>query len=64
MLWVQHNYMECTTDPMKLHLLELVGEGAFGVVHKACWRGCIVAAKVVPWPVGSNLCSKEMDNLK
>ena len=49
---------------MKLHLLEVVREGAFGVVYKACWRGCVVAAKVVPWPVDTNVCSKEMDNLK
>ena len=47
---------------MKLHLIEVVGEGAFGVVHKACWRGCVVAAKVVP--IDTSVCSKEMDNMK
>ena len=47
-----------------MHLLEVVGEGAFGVVYKACWRGCVVAAKVVPRPVDTNVGSKEMDNLK
>ena len=49
---------------MKLRLLEVVGEGAFGIVHKACWRGCIVAAKVVPWPTEASICSKEIENLK
>ena len=49
---------------MKLHLVEVVGEGAFGVVHKACWRGSIVAAKVVPCPVETKICSKELENLK
>jgi hypothetical protein len=49
---------------MKLRLLEVVGEGAFGIVHKACWRGCIVAAKVIPWPIETSICSKEIENLK
>lgn len=30
-----------------LRLLNLVGQGSFGTVHKAIWRGVIVAAKVI-----------------
>ena len=37
-----------------LHLLEEIGQGSFGVVHKAIWRGKIVAAKVVRAEAGTN----------
>ena len=33
--------------------MEVVGEGTFGVVHKAIWRGTVVAAKVINVPHGS-----------
>ena len=32
--------------------MEVIGEGTFGVVHKAVWRGCVVAAKVINVPSG------------
>ena len=25
----------------------MVGQGSFGAVHKAVWRGCLVAAKII-----------------
>lgn len=31
----------------------LLGEGTFGVVHKAIWRGTVVAAKLINLPSGS-----------
>ena len=34
-------------DSNKLHFLEVIGRGSFGVVHKAVWRGITVAAKVM-----------------
>ena len=30
-----------------------MGEGTFGVVHKAIWRGTVVAAKVINVPAGT-----------
>lgn len=36
----------------------MIGRGSFGVVHKAVWRGIIVAAKVLPM-IGNQ---KSVDN--
>ena len=47
---------------MKLHLLEVIGQGGYGTVYKALWKGTIVAAKVL---VTDNSTScKEADILK
>ncbi len=32
----------------ELRLLEEIGRGSFGVVHRAIWRGTSVAAKILP----------------
>lgn len=40
--------------------LSLIGSGAFGQVHKAVWRGIVVAEKVIPLVAGQN--SKVIDN--
>ncbi len=32
----------------ELRLLEELGRGSFGVVHRAIWRGTSVAAKILP----------------
>ena len=29
-------------------LLNVIGQGSFGTVHAASWRGSLVAAKVIP----------------
>ena len=34
-------------EPQTIQLLCLIGTGAFGHVHKAVWRGTIIAAKIV-----------------
>ena len=34
-------------EPEIIQVLCLIGTGAFGQVHKAVWRGTVVAAKVV-----------------
>ncbi len=31
-----------------IRLLDVIGKGSFGVVHRAIWRGSLVAAKVLP----------------
>ena len=36
-----------------MKFVEVVGEGTFGVVHKAIWCGTVVAAKVISVPCGS-----------
>ena len=36
------------TNVDEVRLLEEIGRGSFGVVHRAVWRGTIVAAKVLP----------------
>ena len=35
-------------DYADLKIIEQVGQGAFGCVYKAVWRGSIVAAKEIP----------------
>ena len=34
-------------DSNTVRLLDMVGQGSFGAVHKAVWRGCLVAAKII-----------------
>ncbi len=31
-----------------MRILEELGRGSFGVVHRAIWRGTLVAAKILP----------------
>ena len=38
----------------KVLLMDLIGSGAFGRVHKAVWRGTLVAAKIIPVPATSS----------
>ena len=39
-----------SADPCNLSLLEIIGRGTYGVIHKAVWRGSIVAAKQITTP--------------
>ena len=32
-------------DSNSVRLLDLVGQGSFGAVHKAVWRGCLSCCK-------------------
>ena len=41
-------YSKLITDPKELTLIKVIGQGSFGVVHLASWRGSLVAAKVIP----------------
>ena len=34
-------------DPKEFKLLNIIGTGSFGKVHRALWRGTFVAAKVI-----------------
>ena len=36
-----------SSNPNNIHLLEVIGRGTYSVVHKAVWRGSIVAAKQI-----------------
>ncbi|MEW5299675.1 MAG: hypothetical protein WDW36_002666 [Sanguina aurantia] len=38
---------EWEIDPTNLLMMEKIGEGEFGVVHKASWNGTIVAVKIL-----------------
>ena len=38
----------CFIDPMKLILLEVIGQGSFETVHLAAWQGILIAAKIIP----------------
>ena len=40
--------LKLITDPKELTLIKVIGQGSFGVVHLASWRGSLVAAKVIP----------------
>ena len=44
MLTLMYNHV----DGNELQLLEVIGQGSFGTVHVASWRGSLIAAKVVP----------------
>ena len=35
------------TDMQKVRLVSIIGQGSFGTVYKAVWRGSVVAAKVI-----------------
>ena len=50
---MQHLYNSTgTTDIM---LLDIIGQGSFGVVHRAIWRGSMVAAKVIALPSSADM---------
>lgn len=34
-------------DPNEVKLLSVIGQGSYGTVHVASWRGSLVAAKVI-----------------
>ena len=54
-------HVHITTDPKKLTLLNIIGSGTVGTVHRACWRGIIVAAKLIP--LQCQVTSKEVMDL-
>lgn len=37
----------CTLGPNEVRLLKIIGQGSFGTVHQAFWRGSLVAVKVI-----------------
>ena len=41
-------------DIHEMKLLNVIGQGSFGTVYKAFWKGTIVAAKVIPMPATSH----------
>jgi len=46
-----------------LKLLSIIGQGSFGTVHRALWRGMMVAAKVIPVSLmdGKEKATKEVE---
>ena len=54
-------------DYRKVSLKEVIGQGGYGTVYKANWRGLVVAAKVIPLPAvsaDSNNVKSEIEFLK
>ncbi len=51
-------------DPEKLHLLAVIGNGAFGVIHKAIWKGSIVAAKVIMLAGNAKIVDNELNSYR
>ena len=48
-----------------LRLISIIGQGNFGIVHKAIWRGSLVAAKVIQIPEGGTLAvNREIETCK
>lgn len=48
-----------------LRLISIIGQGSFGIVHKAMWRGSLVAAKVIQIPEGrTRAVTREIDTCK
>ena len=48
-----------------MKLLEVIGHGTYGQVHKAVWRGKIVAAKVIPAPsINQKIIDNELSVLR
>ena len=56
MFWFDYNYV--TAD--ELRMIEEIGQGAFGRVYKAVWRGSVVAAKVIPIAGNKRILDNEM----
>ena len=50
--------------PNALKLLSVVGSGAFGQVHKAIWRGSVVAAKVIVSAGNNKVVNNELNAYK
>ena len=38
----------------KVYLLKTIGQGTFGIVYEAVWKGTVVAAKVIALPNAKN----------
>ena len=54
-------------DYPKVFLKEVIGQGGYGTVYKANWRGLVVAAKIIPLPAvsaDSNNVKSEIEFLK
>ena len=45
-----HKLKQFSTQWHQVQLLEVIGHGMYGQVHKTIWRGTMVAAKVIPAP--------------
>lgn len=52
------------TDPDSVHRLSLIGTGAFGQVYKACWKGTLCAAKVIPAAGNEKIIENELQVYK
>lgn len=53
-------HMHLISGLKELHILEEIGQGAFGRVYKAVWRGTIVAAKEVRTSGNQKILENEM----
>ena len=51
-------------DSDKLLLRELIGQGTYGRVYSASWRGTLVAAKVIPIQPSAFPTTREIEVLR
>ena len=45
--WLYYLKSTCILEPCRLKLIKVIGQGGFGTVYLASWRGSLVAAKVI-----------------
>lgn len=57
-IYADHTHICCQVITMyhshtgKLQMLQVIGQGTYGTVYKAVWRGTMVAVKVIPGSFG------------
>ena len=58
---LSHIFLIKIGDFDDLKLLSVIGQGSFGTVHRALWRGMLVAAKIIPVCENQDKIQKEIE---
>ena len=64
LLCTSHYYASVITDTKQVRLVNIIGQGSFGTVYRAVWRGSIVAAKVIQVGAESSRVLSEVERCK